>query len=345
MPRRKKRAYVLIALIAVLPLVAAVFALPGSGDDDATTTPRPPSSQTPAGTNDAADAKRRQQEADADSAAQTGGAQLPAATATTPGPDAPPSPPADAPSLAAPAARQNAALRHNLAWAFGGKEHRGWSLYEPLIARTLETESPPDSDDFAASISRWQRQAGLAPTGVLDRETWMQMIAAWQSRRLNSSAYPSADQLVTVPASEFHDPARAAELRQVERETYAAYRRLLAAAAADSSLNLKLKPTGELDDSEKFFKIISAFRSKEYQERLRKLDPAAGRAGLARRSPHFTGRALDLYVGGYDPVSTKDDNRALQTQTPAYRWLVRHAERFGFRPYFFEPWHYEYVGR
>jgi LAS superfamily LD-carboxypeptidase LdcB len=61
-------------------------------------------------------------------------------------------------------------------------------------------------------------------------------------------------------------------------------------------------------------------------------------------SPHFTGRALDIYVGG-EPVSTKDDNRAIQTQTKAYRWLVKNAAHFGFRPYFYEPWHWEYVGK
>jgi LAS superfamily LD-carboxypeptidase LdcB len=134
-------------------------------------------------------------------------------------------------------------------------------------------------------------------------------------------------------------------MRQVERTTYAAYRRMIAAAAADPSLGLRVRADGGLDEAEKFFKIVSAYRSREYQERLRRADPSSGRAGLARNSPHFTGRALDLYVGGYDPVSTKDDNRLLQTQTRAYRWLVRNAESFGFRPYYYEPWHWEYVGR
>jgi LAS superfamily LD-carboxypeptidase LdcB len=92
----------------------------------------------------------------------------------------------------------------------------------------------------------------------------------------------------------------------------------------------------------KYFKIISAFRSREYQDRLRREAPNAGSAGLAVNSPHFTGRALDIYVGG-DPVDTRDANRAVQVETPAYRWLVRNAERFGFRPYFYEPWHWEYV--
>ena len=59
-------------------------------------------------------------------------------------------------------------------------------------------------------------------------------------------------------------------------------------------------------------------------------------------SPHFTGRAIDLYVGG-EPVDTRDPNRALQVETPVYQWLVRNAERFGFRPYCYEPWHWEYV--
>jgi LAS superfamily LD-carboxypeptidase LdcB len=51
---------------------------------------------------------------------------------------------------------------------------------------------------------------------------------------------------------------------------------------------------------------------------------------------------LDLYVGG-DPVDTKDANRAIQVKTPIYQWLVRNADKFGFRPYFYEPWHWEYV--
>lgn len=76
---------------------------------------------------------------------------------------------------------------------------------------------------------------------------------------------------------------------------------------------------------------------------LRERNPKSGRAGLAVNSPHFTGKALDLYVGG-EPVSTDDRNRAVQTGTPVYRWLVKNAERFGFYPYFYEPWHWEYCG-
>ena len=73
------------------------------------------------------------------------------------------------------------------------------------------------------------------------------------------------------------------------------------------------------------FKIVSAFRSQEYQDQLRAKSPGSGRAALALHSAHNTGQALDLYVGG-DPVSTKDPNRLLQTQTPVYKWLVKNAK-------------------
>ena len=115
----------------------------------------------------------------------------------------------------------------------------------------------------------------------------------------------------------------------------------MAAAVADRSLGLAHKGR-ELASDEKYLKIMSAFRSREYQDKLRRESPNSGSAGLAVNSPHFTGRALDLYVGG-EAVDTRDANRALQVQTPVYRWLVRNAERFGFRPYCYEPWHWEYV--
>jgi uncharacterized protein YcbK (DUF882 family) len=248
-----------------------------------------------------------------------------------------------APALVEAAAQQNRTLRDNLSWTFGGKTQRGWAIYVPLIQHLLGTEADAASENFGASLARWQKRAGLKASGVLDEATLMRMISTWQAQRLKSRVYPQPDQLVTVPPAGFYDSSRADELRQVERQTYAAYKRMLAAAAADSSLQLKTQD-GELAASEKYLKIISAFRSREYQERLRKLEPGAGRAALAVNSPHFTGRALDLYVGG-EPTITKDHNRALQTETRAYRWLVKNAARFGFCPYFYEPWHWEYCAQ
>jgi len=168
------------------------------------------------------------------------------------------------------------------------------------------------------------------------------MISQWQANRLKTRDVADPSQLITAPPVDFYDPSRAPELRQVERRTYAAYKEMLAAAIADPSLNLAHTSANELASKESYLKIVSAYRSRDYQDDLRRKSPNSGTAGLAVNSPHFTGRALDLYIGG-DPVDTKDSNRALQVKTPAYRWLVRNAERFGFRPYFYEPWHWEYV--
>jgi D-alanyl-D-alanine carboxypeptidase len=243
------------------------------------------------------------------------------------------------------AATHNALLKTNLEWVFGGKQQRGWYLYTPLISRLIGTEKEADTSDFASALALWQRNVGLEPTGVLDDDTWYLMVSTWQSRRSKDRSYPQPDQLFTAPVSDFYDPTRAEELRKVELETYSAYKRMVAAAAADPSLRLAVTENGELAPTEKYLKIISSFRSREYQEHLRKQSPGAGRAGLAVNSPHFTGRALDIYVGGEDPVSTEDRNRAMQTQTRVYKWLVKNAERFGFKPYYYEPWHWEYSPR
>ena len=236
-------------------------------------------------------------------------------------------------SAFAAAATTNVTLRDDLTWTFGGKQQRGWYLYDLLIGKTLNTKHDPITSDFAASIASWQKRRGIRADGILDQDALMAMVSQWQGNRLKNRAVATPDQLLTAPPSDFYDPSRADELRQVERNTYAAYKEMLAAATDD----LKLAHTSS------YLKIISSYRSREYQENLRRKSPNAGSAGLAvNNSPHFTGRALDLYVGG-DPVDTKDANRAIQVNTPAYRWLVQNAERFGFRPYFYEPWHWEYV--
>lgn len=232
------------------------------------------------------------------------------------------------------AASMNEVLKSELTWSFGGKSQRGWYLYSPLISSMIGAEDQPASPRFALKLSSWQGTNGLQQSGVLDEKTWSQMVTALQASRLRDLTAPADDRLVTAPISDFYDPTRAEELRRVERRTYEAYRRMIKAAAADQSLVLA--------PGEKYLKIISAFRSQEYQDQLRRQSPTAGRAGLAINSHHLTGRALDLYVGG-EPVSTKDQNRAIQIKTPAYRWLVKNAPRFGFQPYFYEPWHWEYV--
>lgn len=241
------------------------------------------------------------------------------------------------------AAASNARLRSELEWTFGGKPQRGWYIYEPLLGAMLGVTDGAASPAFAAAVARWQKSADLPPTGIIDDTTFYTIIAQWQSVRLKDHTVARSEQMITAPPADFFDPTRNDELRRVESRTYAAYKRMVAAALSDRSLGLRGGTKGELAPDEHYLKIISSFRSPEYQEQLRKQSPGAGRAGLALVSTHFTGRALDIYVGG-DAVSTADSNRALQTGGRVYQWLVRNAGRFGFRPYFYEPWHWEYVG-
>jgi D-alanyl-D-alanine carboxypeptidase len=243
------------------------------------------------------------------------------------------------------AAQQNARLMTDLEWTFGGKTQRGWYLYVPLINELIGTDKNPDTNGFAEALKRWQRSNNFTANGILDPDTLLHIIAVWQERRSKDHTIATPDILLTAPPSDFYAPTRPEELRKVETQTYAAYKRMVAAALLDRSLNLAATRKGdELAASEQFLKIVSAFRSPAYQDQLRQQSPNSGTAGLAKNSPHFTGRALDLYVGG-EPVSTEDRNRALQTQTKVYRWLVRNAARFGFTPYFYEPWHWEYQPR
>jgi len=238
------------------------------------------------------------------------------------------------------AALSNAKLRNSLQWTFGGKTQTGWNIYVPLISHTIGTESGPDTADFALALSKWQEKSGLPVSGVLDSDTLESFTKYWQSRRLGRAGLSASDLLLTAPIVEFYDPSRSPDLLQLERATYAAYKKMIAVAAKE--LNLKITNSGELASTEKFLKIVSAYRSPEYQEALRKKEPNAGRGALAKNSPHSTGHALDIYVGG-EPVKTEDSNRLIQVQTVAYKWLVKNAEKFGFYPYFYEPWHWEYV--
>ena len=240
------------------------------------------------------------------------------------------------------AALDNAKLRGSLQWVFGGKAQTGWDIYVPLIANTIGTEAGPDTSDFALALAKWQDRSGISATGVLDRTTLETFTRYWQSRRLGRAGLSPGASLLSAPIGEFYDPTRAPDLLQLEQQTYSAYQRMIAAAAKDLKSELNLTPTGELAGNEKYLRIVSAYRSPEYQAALRKREPGAGRAALAVNSPHSTGHALDIYVGG-EPVKTLDSNRLIQVQTPAYKWLVKNAHKFGFYPYFYEPWHWEYV--
>ena len=239
------------------------------------------------------------------------------------------------------AALSNSNTKNSLGWTFGKNRQNGWSLYVPLIQHAIKSDDAPDSNEFAFALSNWQTENALEPNGILDETTMTAFVKYWQSRRMPKIFEADETKLFHAPVADFYDPTRDANLLNLEKETYDAYKKMIAAAAKD--LNLKIE-NGTLVGADNFLKIVSAHRSRAYQEQLRKNEPNAGRAQLAFTSPHFTGRALDIYVGG-EPVTTKDPNRAIQVETKAYKWLVKNAEKFGFYPYFYEPWHWEYQAR
>lgn len=243
----------------------------------------------------------------------------------------------------APAAMENARLRSSMKWAFG-RAQTGWEIYTDLIGKTIDSDARFDTPEFAMAVSKWQSRNGRTPNGIIDNDTFDAMKDHWQSSRLGKSwTYPDETMLFDAPIADFYDQTRDPELLKLDSATYIAYKKMVLAAAKDLKGVLKVTPKGDLAPDEKFFKIVSAFRSRAYQAELRRKEPNAGRAALAMHSPHSSGFALDIYVGG-KPVSTKDDNRLIQVQTPAYKWLVKNANKFGFYNYFYEPWHWEYVG-
>src|SRR6185503_489589 len=52
-------------------------------------------------------------------------------------------------SVASAAAVENQLLRDQLIWTFGGKQQRGWYLYDALLGETLGTKDDSLTNDFA----------------------------------------------------------------------------------------------------------------------------------------------------------------------------------------------------
>jgi len=223
-------------------------------------------------------------------------------------------------------------LAREIEWHFGGKVQRGWYLYTSLIQQMVGTDAAPETEEFATALANWKKSAGLPATAELDATTWKEMMTRLQKARTGNAAQPPAEELIQTPAELWLYPDRPASNRMIRRDAFEAYQRMVADARAE---------LGSAADPD-HFKLVSGHRSSEYQKMLRaNAGNPTSTAGLAKNSPHFSGRAIDLYVGG-EPVSTRDANRAIQVSTPAYKWLTKNAHKYGFRPYFYEPWHWEF---
>src|SRR5438445_7877772 len=95
----------------------------------------------------------------------------------------------------APAAEHNAALQNELTWTFGGKQQRGWYLYNALINQTFNRTEDAGSKAFAEALAGWQQTTGLPGTGILEENTLMGIISEWQRNRLKDRTVAQPDQL------------------------------------------------------------------------------------------------------------------------------------------------------
>jgi zinc D-Ala-D-Ala carboxypeptidase len=128
----------------------------------------------------------------------------------------------------------------------------------------------------------------------------------------------------------------------VRRDVLPDLARLLAAAGADPATGGQLRG-------------LSCHRSIARQAAVfcrERADPAnrAMSAAPPGHSEHATGYALDFAIR---PANGCPDAEACMAATPAFRWLVENARRFGFEMSFpvgnrqgvkWEPWHWRWVG-
>ena len=199
--------------------------------------------------------------------------------------------------------------------------------------------------DFAEALADFQQWHGLVPTGVFDAATFQTFRGVWQERRpfvmarVNGGECPEApriNQLGYLVAEEEHADRLTRLLR---RDVLASYREMVAAARRE---------VPEIANDHELLQIFSGFRDPEADAAR---CAAQGNCDGVRRavcSPHRTGTAVDLYVGqvpGLGVDNTSPTSRLHMTRGATYRWLVQNAHRFGFVPYVFEPWHWEWVGQ
>jgi hypothetical protein len=232
---------------------------------------------------------------------------------------------------------------YSLEWTPFGPTEWGWETYVPLIQQELGTGCAANSPRFARELADFQMAHELPATGIFDAATFQVFRGVWQERRPFIMARvreepcpdpPPLYQLGYLVASEEHADRLTRLLR---RDVLEAYRRLVAAARAE---------VPEVAADPELLQIFSGFRDPE-------ADAARCAAqnncdGLRRAvcSPHRTGTAVDLYVGqivGLGVDNTSPASRLHMSRTPTYRWLVKNAGRFGFTPYVYEPWHWEWI--
>jgi D-alanyl-D-alanine carboxypeptidase len=140
----------------------------------------------------------------------------------------------------------------------------------------------------------------------------------------------------------------ATELVPIGLDIYGREQRL-APAAASAWQKMKMAA----GDDGIILQAVSAFRSVDYQRTIIERKLAAGQkieevlkvSAAPGFSEHHTGRTIDITAPGCKPLTEGFE------QTPAFAWLVRNANRFGFSMTYprdnksgviYEPWHWTF---
>lgn len=237
------------------------------------------------------------------------------------------------------AAAANAKSVTTSTWTFfegreGAKEGPGWDMYVPLILRTLDIRCEASDPGFAKALAGFQRRAKLKATGRMDAATARALRGRWQWRRDFLKKAAKACPLADVATLQ---PVYAGDTRLVaDRRVLAAYTHMRRAFEDAHPYMIRF---GALD-------ILSAWRDPAKDREVCKDNPTCnGVAKTDHCSSHWSGMALDLYVGmtgDYGPIDSNYENRLYQSRTVIYQWMLDHAGEYGFVNYPFEPWHWEW---
>lgn len=237
----------------------------------------------------------------------------------------------------------NAISVYSLEWAPFGATEWGWQTYLPLIQKELSIDCAPGTPRFAEALSQFQAAHQLPATGIFDEATFQVFRGLWQERRpfvmarVNGGPCPDPPPLLQLGYLVAEEEHADRLTRLLRRDTLDAYRRMVAAARAE---------VPEIAADPELLQIFSGFRDPEADAAR---CAAQGNCDGVRRavcSPHRTGTAVDLYVGqiiGLGVDNTSPPSRLAMSRGATYRWLVANAGRFGFVPYVYEPWHWEWV--
>ncbi len=270
---------------------------------------------------------------------------IPVAPHATPAPS--PTPPPAAPAAAcdagpAAAARANAASLRTLAGSPFGRTETGWETYAPLVARELRTACAPETPGFAAALAQWESVQRLPADGTMSPAVFARLKGIIQTRRpfvrLSAQGVCPAPVAGGALAAATVAEGYGGKAIQLRPAALAAYRRMAAAARAEDP-RIAADPRN--------LTLFSGYRSPAADAARCIADNNCNGVARATCSAHRTGLAMDLYVGqapGFGPAPSADANRLFMSKTPTYRWLVANADRFGFVPYPFEPWHWEWTG-